>query len=284
MHALDAVRDELSTMLPQASFAKARSIAVLLPCYNEEATITEVVHGFRAALPGATVYVYDNNSADRTAELARAAGAVVRREGRQGKGHVVRRMLADVDADVYVLADGDLTYDPRAAGRLIDQLVSGNLDMVVGRRVGADGSFPKGHRVGNLFFNKVVRMLFGAGFTDILSGYRVMSRRFAKSFPASSRGFEIETERTPAAALLRRLGRRPGARRRRLGAAASVHLLADWAGPTLSHRHTSRRHRPTRLHKPDVRHRAGGHQRGTSRGQADALPRPAGAYPALTRE
>ena len=152
MPGIEAIRQELGELLPHTSFAKQRAIAVLLPCYNEEQTIAEVVRNFRTALPGARVYVYDNNSTDRTTALAAAAGAVVRREGRQGKGHVVRRMFADVDADIYVLADGDLTYDASVAGLLIDRLVGGNLDMVVGSRVGADGSFPKGHRFGNLFF------------------------------------------------------------------------------------------------------------------------------------
>src|SRR5829696_7191916 len=123
------IRDELDAVLPQASFAKHRSIAVLLPCYNEEATIAAVIESFRRVLPGAVMYVYDNNSTDRTAETAAAAGAVVRRERYQGKGNVVRRMFADIEADVYLLADGDLTYDASAAGRLIDALVSQNVDM-----------------------------------------------------------------------------------------------------------------------------------------------------------
>jgi glycosyltransferase involved in cell wall biosynthesis len=173
---------------------KGRSIAVLLPCYNEEAAIGAVVRGFREVLPGAAIYVYDNNSTDETAAAAAAAGAVVRRETRQGKGNVIRRMFADIEADIYVLADGDLTYDASAAGRLIDLMASGNLDMVVGRRVGAGEAFPRGHRFGNRLFNAIVSRLFGPGFTDILSGYRAVSRRFAKSFPATSSGFEIETE------------------------------------------------------------------------------------------
>ena len=188
------IRDELASVLPQASFVKGRSIAVLLPCYNEELTIAAVVEGFRTALPGASIYVYDNNSTDRTAEVALAAGAIVRREPLQGKGNVVRRMFADIEADVYVLADGDLTYDARAAGRLIEALVSRNADVVVGVRVGTGEAFRPGHRAGNRFFNWVVARLFGESFTDILSGYRVVSRRFAKSFPAASSGFEIETE------------------------------------------------------------------------------------------
>ncbi len=191
---LAQVRDELQSLLPHASFVKHKSIAVLLPCYNEEAAITAVIESFQRALPGAVLYVYDNNSSDRTAEMAAAAGAVVRKETRQGKGFVVRRMFADIEADVYILADGDLTYDASAAGRLVDVLVGENVDMVVGARIGQDSAFPKGHRFGNRFFNLAVSRLFGEGFTDILSGYRVVSRRFAKSFPASSTGFEIETE------------------------------------------------------------------------------------------
>jgi glycosyltransferase involved in cell wall biosynthesis len=170
------------------------SVAILIPCYNEEVTIAAVVRGFRAAVTDATVFVYDNNSSDGTSGEARAAGAIVRAAPHQGKGNVVRRMFADVDAEVYVLVDGDMTYDPSAAGQLIDRLVADNLDMVVGTRVAAAGVFPKGHRAGNRGFNMAVSRLFGAGFTDILSGYRVVSRRFAKSFPVMSTGFEIETE------------------------------------------------------------------------------------------
>src|SRR5215813_11967226 len=192
-HAL-RIRDELESLLPLGSFAKNRSIAVLLPCYNEETTIAAVIESFRRVLPGATIYVYDNNSTDRTSEVAAAEGAVVRRERYQGKGNVVRRMFADIEADVYVLADGDLTYDASASGRLVDALVSQNVDMVVGVRVGEGQAFRRGHRFGNRLFNWIVARLFGYGFTDILSGYRVVSRRFAKSFPAASSGFEIETE------------------------------------------------------------------------------------------
>jgi glycosyltransferase involved in cell wall biosynthesis len=189
------IREELAEVHPAATFVSGRSIAVLLPCYNEAATIAATVDGFRRALPGAKVYVYDNNSRDDTRGEAERAGAIVRREPYQGKGHVVRRMFADIDADVYVLADGDLTYDPTAAGRLIDLLVADNLDMVVGTRVAEeDAAYRRGHRAGNRAFNIAVEHLFGQGFTDILSGYRVFSRRFAKSFPASSGGFEIETE------------------------------------------------------------------------------------------
>ena len=170
-------------------------IAILLPCYNEEAAIARTVADFRAALPGATVYVYDNNSADRTREAAAAAGAVVRTERMQGKGNVVRRMFADVDADVYVMADGDATYDAAAAPELVRRLVEEQLDMVVGARKSAvDEAYRRGHRLGNRLFSGLLARLFGRSFTDIFSGYRVFSRRFVKSFPALSRGFETETE------------------------------------------------------------------------------------------
>ena len=194
MEASLRIRDELAALMPQASFVKNKSIAVLLPCHNEEATIADVIEGFRKALPGAAIYVYDNNSTDDTAVVAAAAGATVRRERNLGKGNVVRRMFADIEADIYVLADGDLTYDASAAGRLVDALVADNVDMVVGVRRGTKEAFRHGHRFGNRLFNRVVAHLFGPGFTDILSGYRVVSRRFVKSFPASSSGFEIESE------------------------------------------------------------------------------------------
>ena len=172
-------------------------IAVLLPCFNEEAAVATVVAGFRSALPGATIYVYDNNSTDRTAELARQAGAEVRSERRQGKGHVVRRMFADIDADIYVLADGDATYDSASAPRLIARLVRDHLDMVVGLRVDqAEAAYRKGHRTGNWMLTHFLSSVFGQAFKDILSGYRVFSRRFVKSFPVLSDGFEIETELT----------------------------------------------------------------------------------------
>ena len=172
-------------------------IAVLLPCFNEAAAVATVVADFRKALPGATIYVYDNNSTDRTAELARAAGAEVRSERRQGKGHVVRRMFADVDADLYLLVDGDATYDAAAAPRLVDRLLEERLDMVVGRRVHQAGdAYRRGHVLGNRVLTWFLALLFGRRFTDILSGYRVFSRRFVKSFPALAQGFEIETELT----------------------------------------------------------------------------------------
>jgi glycosyltransferase involved in cell wall biosynthesis len=170
-------------------------IAVLLPCYNEEAAIAQTVAGFKAALPGATIYVYDNNSSDRTVEVAERAGAVVRTERMQGKGNVVRRMFADVDADVYVMADGDATYDAASAQILVDRLVDEQLDMVVGARVTqADAAYRRGHKFGNALLTGMLTRLFGRSFSDILSGYRVFSRRFVKSFPVLSSGFEIETE------------------------------------------------------------------------------------------
>ncbi|RXF73987.1 glycosyltransferase family 2 protein [Hansschlegelia zhihuaiae] len=202
---------------PVADAPSPLKVAVLLPCFNEEAAIAEVVRGFRAALPAADIYVYDNNSTDETVERAREAGAIVRTERRQGKGAVVRRMLADVEADVYLMADGDLTYDPLAAPLLIDRLVSRQLDMVVATREGDGMLARKGHAAGNRMFNRIIARLFGAGFTDILSGYRACSRRFAKSFPTASDGFEIETELSIHALDLRlavdelpvRYGRRP---------------------------------------------------------------------------
>jgi len=179
-------------------------IAVVLPCYNEEAAIGATVAGFRAALPGATIYVYDNNSADRTSEIATQAGAVVRMERQQGKGHVVRRMFADIDADVYVMADGDLTYDPKSAPQMVDLLLAEQLDMVVGtRRHEEKEAYRGGHLLGNRLFTGILAGLFGRSFTDIFSGYRVFSRRFVKSFPVLSSGFEIETEMSVHALELR---------------------------------------------------------------------------------
>jgi glycosyltransferase involved in cell wall biosynthesis len=170
-------------------------IAVLVPCFNEEAAIAKVVADFRKALPSATVYVYDNNSKDRTAAVAREAGAEVRSERRQGKGHVVRRMFADIDADIYVLVDGDATYDAPSAPRMIEMLVNDHLDMVVGRRVDqGKAAYRMGHRTGNRLLTEFLASVFGQEFKDILSGYRVFSRRFVKSFPVLSDGFEIETE------------------------------------------------------------------------------------------
>jgi glycosyltransferase involved in cell wall biosynthesis len=171
-------------------------IAVLLPCHDEAAAVAQTVAGFRAALPGATIYVYDNNSRDRTAQVAAAAGATVRTERMQGKGHVVRRMFADIEADIYVMADGDATYDAAAAPELVRRLVEERLDMVVGARRSEvdEAAYRRGHRLGNRLFTGLLAGLFGRSFTDIFSGYRVFSRRFVKSFPALSRGFETETE------------------------------------------------------------------------------------------
>src|SRR6195256_6896576 len=170
-------------------------IAVLVPCFNEEAAVATVVADFRKALPSADIFVYDNNSKDRTIAVAREAGAGVRSERHQGKGHVVRRMFADVDADIYVLVDGDATYDAASAPRMIDALLSDHLDMVVGFRVDqAEAAYRTGHRTGNFMLTSFLASVFGQAFKDILSGYRVFSRRFVKSFPVLSDGFEIETE------------------------------------------------------------------------------------------
>jgi glycosyltransferase involved in cell wall biosynthesis len=182
--------------------ARAR-IAVLVPCYNEETAIAKVVADFRAALPQAAVYVYDNNSRDLTVHMARAAGAVVRSELHQGKGHVVRRMFSDIEADVYVLVDGDATYDAPSAHTMISRLLADRLDMVVGARVDQDvAAYRLGHRFGNKLLTAFVANVFGNTFKDILSGYRVFSRRFVKSFPVLSGGFEIETELTAHALVL----------------------------------------------------------------------------------
>jgi glycosyltransferase involved in cell wall biosynthesis len=173
-------------------------VAVLVPCRNEAATVAKVVYDFRAALPQAGVYVYDNGSTDGTALAARGAGAIVRTEARPGKGGVIRRMLGEIDADVYVIVDGDATYDAASAPRLVEELVANELDMVTAVRIerGDGAAYRRGHRLGNRAFNALLGALFGARPADMLSGYRALSRRFAKSFPAASRGFEIETELT----------------------------------------------------------------------------------------
>jgi len=179
-------------------------IAVLIPCYNEAVTIGKVVKDFATHLPGAAIYVYDNNSTDETAAVARAAGATVRLERLQGKGNVVRRMFADVDADVFVMVDGDGTYDAASAPRLVQHLIDNSLDMVNAARVPASTlAFRRGHKFGNRVLTNLVASIFGDRLTDMLSGYRVFSRRFVKSFPALSRGFEIETELTVHALELR---------------------------------------------------------------------------------
>jgi glycosyltransferase involved in cell wall biosynthesis len=180
-----------------AEIAGRNKIAVLVPCYNEEATIGKVVADFQAALPEATVYVYDNNSTDRTVEVATRAGAVVRREQHQGKGRVVRRMFTDVDADIYVLVDGDATYDAPSARKMIAKLVQDRLDMVCAVRLDREETaYRPGHRTGNRLLTGFVAHVFGQSFSDMLSGYRVFTRRFVKSFPVLSGGFEIETELT----------------------------------------------------------------------------------------
>src|ERR1700720_3474382 len=201
------LRDDLAGMAEAlAKFAKAEfpqvasaqpRVAVLIPCFNEEAAVAAVVADFRKALPSAEIFVYANNSSDRTVAVAREAGAQVRSERRQGKGHVVRRMFADVDADIYVLVDGDATYDAASAPRMIDALVSDHLDMVVALRVDqAVAAWRPGHRIGNRMLTGFLSSVFGEAFKDILSGYRIFSRRFVKSFPVLSDGFEIETELT----------------------------------------------------------------------------------------
>jgi len=189
--ALHAVGQQLSPALRHVD------IAVLIPCFNEAAAIGEVVKQFRTALPNARIYVYDNNSYDNTASVAREAGAIVRREPLQGKGHVVRRMFSDIEADVYVMVDGDATYDAAAAPRLVSRLIETQADMVVGNRVTTEKeAYRAGHRFGNKLLTGLVSTLFGNRFTDMLSGYRAFSRRFVKSYPALASGFETETELT----------------------------------------------------------------------------------------
>ena len=193
-------------------------VAVLVPCYNEAKTIGKVVRDFRRALPKAEILVFDNRSSDATVSEALAAGASVRKVSQRGKGNVVRRMFADVETDVYLMVDGDGTYDAAAAGELVQALVDGGLDMVVGSRVDEHpDAYRPGHRIGNVLLTRTVALLFGDTFKDMLSGYRVFSRRYAKSFPAAATGFEIETELTvhalqlhmPVAELPTRYGSRP---------------------------------------------------------------------------
>jgi glycosyltransferase involved in cell wall biosynthesis len=181
----------------KAGYFGLYKIAVLVPCYNEEAAIAKVISDFHRALPTATIFVFDNNSTDNTAHVARATGAEVFQEKQRGKGFVVRRMFADVDADIYVLVDGDATYDAPSAKQMIARLLEGRLDMVVGSRVDRDQTaYRAGHRTGNKLLSAFVASVFGSAFNDMLSGYRVFSRRFVKSFPVLSGGFEIETELT----------------------------------------------------------------------------------------
>ena len=199
--------------------AKLPRVAVLVPCYNEALTVGKVIADFHQALPGCTVYVYDNRSSDGTGDLARAAGALVRREPRPGKGVVVRRLFAEIDADVYVMTDGDATYDASRAPEMVALLVGDDLDLVTGIRddEGRDAAYRRGHRFGNRAFNALLGLLFGERPTDMFSGYRVLSRRFVKSFPMEARGFEIETEltvhalelRVPAAEIRTRYFERP---------------------------------------------------------------------------
>lgn len=187
-----------------SSACSALDIAVLLPCYNEAATIADVVHGFRSVFPSARIYVYDNNSTDGTALQALVAGAIVRQERRQGKGNVVRRMFADIDADVYIMADGDGTYSPTDAPALLNAMLAEGADMAVGTRRGVhDDAGRQGHAFGNRIFNHLYRQMFGNDFNDIFSGYRAFTRRFAKSFPAVSNGFETETEMSVHASRLK---------------------------------------------------------------------------------
>ena len=181
------------------------SIAVILPCFNEEQAIQKTVSDFKEEIPTAAIYVFDNNSSDRTTEVARAAGATVVHVPLRGKGNVVRRMFADIEADVYLMADGDSTYDAKSALSLIDKLLKERLDMVVGCRIdhGEDENYRLGHRFGNRMLTNTVQRIFGGHFTDMLSGYRAFSRRYVKSFPALATGFEIETELTIHALELR---------------------------------------------------------------------------------
>ncbi|AYJ85550.1 glycosyltransferase [Sphingomonas paeninsulae] len=205
-------------------------IAVLLPCYNEEAAIAQTVAGFAEALPTATIYVFDNNSSDRTCDVARAAGAIVRTERMQGKGNVVRRMFADVEADIYVMADGDATYEAAAAPAMVAQMLDERLDMIVGaRKSEIEEAYRRGHRFGNAMLTTMLALSFGRSFSDILSGYRVFSRRFVKTFPVLSAGFEIETEisvhalelRMPVAEVVTAYAARP------VGSVSKLNTYAD---------------------------------------------------------
>lgn len=205
--AVQPLQEGVSASMPAESVTHAfqsLNIAVVLPCYNEGLAIRGVVKKFQHVLPGAQIYVYDNRSSDNTASEARAAGAFVRHEPWPGKGNVVRRMFADIDADIYLMADGDGTYDADVAPAMIARLVNEHLDMVVGTRENVyENAHRAGHGLGNRLFNTLYRRLFGRLFTDIFSGYRVFSRRFVKTFPAVSAGFEIETEMSVHASQLR---------------------------------------------------------------------------------
>jgi glycosyltransferase involved in cell wall biosynthesis len=232
-----------SMSLPEALPREARRgprIAVLIPCYNEAVAIGRVVTDFRSALPQSSIFVYDNNSTDETCDVARKAGAVVRREPLQGKGNVVRRMFADIEADVYVLVDGDGTYDASAAPTLVERLLGDDLDMVTGIRVADSSSaYRLGHKLGNRALTGVVANIFGDRCADMLSGYRAFSRRFVKSFPALAAGFEIETEltvhalelRMPIADVATRYGTRDA------GSSSKLHTVRDGLqiGATIVH-------------------------------------------------
>lgn len=223
------------------------SIVVILPCLNEEAAIASVIAKFRAALPSADIFVYDNASTDDTAGAAARAGAIVRKEPLSGKGNAVTRAFADIDADIYVVADGDGTYDAASAPAMIERLRRDTLDMVVGvRRHSSAAAYRPGHVFGNRIFSSIFRSLFRTSYTDILSGYRVLSRRFVKSFPSRARGFEIEIEMSAHAALLRL----PVAEietsygERATGASSKLNTLRDGA------RILARMFRFLRLHRP----------------------------------
>jgi glycosyltransferase involved in cell wall biosynthesis len=190
------VRGRAVDQRDRAAAGRQARLAVLIPCHNEASSVPAVIAGFRAALPEASVFVFDNNSTDGTADRARAAGAIVRHVPLQGKGHVVRRMFADVDADVYLLVDGDGTYAPGSARALVSAIYEDGHDLANGSRVPEGYAFPMGHALGNRLFGILVRRLFGRHPGDMLSGYKAMSRRFVKSFPVLSNGFEIETELT----------------------------------------------------------------------------------------
>ncbi len=195
---LSSIRIPEATPVEAETWPHRIDVAVLIPCRNEAGTIARVVGDFRAALPGARVYVYDNGSSDLTSEVAAAAGAIVRREARPGKGEVLRRMFAEIEADAYVMVDGDATYDAPSVRRMLHVLTSTGCEMVTGVRDerGEVAAYRRGHRLGNRLFNRLLGFLFGTQPTDMFSGYRVLSRRFVKSFPAASTGFEIETELT----------------------------------------------------------------------------------------
>ncbi|MBU0943798.1 MAG: glycosyltransferase family 2 protein [Proteobacteria bacterium] len=217
--------------MPEEAATYNQRIAVLVPCYNEEKTVAQVVQDFRAVLPQAMIYVYDNNSSDQTAQRAAAAGAIVRTEKHQGKGNVLRRMFSDIEADIYVLVDGDNTYHAASTPAMIANLLSEPLDMVVGSRLSShEGTaFRRGHQFGNRLLTGFVSMLFGHSLTDMLSGFRVMSRRFVKSFPALSKGFETETEltlhalelRMPITEIVTPYGTRP------IGSESKLHTYRD---------------------------------------------------------